>query len=284
MATLASIATSPHVTMTSSSAAPCAHLYCIRPPIFECSQTTARRIRHRSHHGGGLLARQRSRLLACRLVRLRLYDDERLQLEEALFADSSDVHEFFRFLEAAVFLPILDDAFRRCAPDPRQILELFERRRIDVHRFVGRGRFVLGICHLGICHLAKCDGEYAHEQCSDDVPHVISLVKVDDGTATENPSTEVRSRRTRRHPVVWSPYSKRCADARRGTTRQFSEGFRDDRGVMAFWCVRNRNRRCRIGRQFHKSFEKSWMPMVTSVALRTTGVTDAPVRTSGMTS
>ena len=67
----------------------------------------------------------------CLLVR---DGDERLQLQEALLADALDVHQLFDLLEAAVLLPVLDDALRRLGADAGQ---RFELRRVAVFRFTG---------------------------------------------------------------------------------------------------------------------------------------------------
>jgi hypothetical protein len=42
---------------------------------------------------------------------------EWLQLEEALLSNATNVHQLFDFLEASIFLPILDDAFSRSWPN-----------------------------------------------------------------------------------------------------------------------------------------------------------------------
>ena len=49
----------------------------------------------------------------------RRHDDQRLEIEEHLFADAFDVHQVFDLLEAANLLPVLDDARGHGEPDAR---------------------------------------------------------------------------------------------------------------------------------------------------------------------
>src|SRR5262245_50782627 len=79
-------------------------------------------------------------LLLSRLVGSRGDDDEGFQLEEALFANAFDVHEFFNFLEAPVFLSVLDDALRYRASNAGKIVELIDRRGIEVDGGFGERR------------------------------------------------------------------------------------------------------------------------------------------------
>src|ERR1051325_8033515 len=52
------------------------------------------------------------------------HGDVRLQLQKALLADALDVHQLLVLLEAAVLLPVFDDALGCRFADPRERVEL----------------------------------------------------------------------------------------------------------------------------------------------------------------
>src|SRR5688572_6210913 len=80
--------------------------------------------------------------LALRRLRFRRRDDhERLELEEALLPDATDVHQLLGLRERTVLLPVLDDPIRRGGADAGQALQVGRRGGVDVD---GRDRRLRG--------------------------------------------------------------------------------------------------------------------------------------------
>src|SRR5262245_4837856 len=122
--------------------------------------------------------RDPTRLLLTRLGRRD--GDEWFHLEEALLPHAADVHQVLDLLEAAVLLPVVDDALRHLRPDTGNGGELLGGCGVQVDRCRGcrRGRcrgprrrgFVLRACRSS----ADCDSENRSYQ--DTGHHLVLLV------------------------------------------------------------------------------------------------------------
>src|SRR4030095_7759142 len=89
------------------------------------------------------------------------HGDERLQLQEALFADAPDVHQFFDLLEASVLLAVLDDPLCRRFADAGQRIELRDGRGVQID---GRGERGHGLGGLGFLRLRRGGGLRSRER------------------------------------------------------------------------------------------------------------------------
>ena len=70
--------------------------------------------------------------------------DQVLHPGERLLPDAADLHDLFDLFEVPVLLPVIDDPLSDFRADPGQLLELFERRRVEVDLF-NRGLPGLGL-------------------------------------------------------------------------------------------------------------------------------------------
>src|SRR4051812_22476356 len=76
--------------------------------------------------------------------------DQRLQLEEALFADPFHIHQLFDLLERTVLLAVIHNPLSGAGADARQCLQLSARGGIEVHG-VGGSR----LCSRGTSGLRR---------------------------------------------------------------------------------------------------------------------------------
>ena len=77
---------------------------------------------------------QRLPTAACGRRTLTSRDHETLQLRHVRRPDSGDALQFGDRMECAVLLPVVEDLLRGHRPYPGQVLELFERRGVEVER------------------------------------------------------------------------------------------------------------------------------------------------------